>query len=97
MEGARKMFYVFRYESDKVRTSAASYGKFGKQVDYRHHTHQMENNIYRSVIANMTNLRKSEVIFDKIKVHKTYTDPMLFLKKYNTATTIVINKTSLVV
>jgi hypothetical protein len=62
MEAARKIFCVFRYDSDNVRTNGARYGKFGKQVDHRHHTHQTENNIYLSAIANMATLRNSGYI-----------------------------------
>jgi hypothetical protein len=80
MEAARKIFCIFRYNGDNVRTSGARYGKFGKQIDHRHHTHQMEN-ICTSVITNMATMRNYEVIPDKIKVYKTYTDTMLFTKK----------------
>jgi hypothetical protein len=80
MEVARKIFCIIRYDSDNVRTSGARYGKFGKQVDHRHHTHRMVNNICKSVIANMAKMRNSEVISDKIKVYKTYTDTMLLTK-----------------
>jgi hypothetical protein len=77
MEAARKIFSIYRYDRDNVRTSGGRYGKFGKQVDHRHHTHQMENNICTSVIANMAAMRNYEVISNKIKVYKTYTDTML--------------------
>jgi len=81
MEAARKIFRIFRYDRDSVRTSEARYGKFGKQVDHRHHTHQMENNICISVIANMATMRNYEVISVKIKIYRFYTDTILFTNK----------------
>ena len=80
MEAARYIFRIFLCDRDNVRTSEARYGKFGKQLDHRHHTHQIENNSCTSVIANMATMRNCEVISVKIKIYKTYTDTMLFTK-----------------
>ena len=83
MEAARKTFRIFRYDSDNVRTSGATYGQFGKQVHHRHHTHQKANNICTSVIENMATMRNYEVMSDKIKLYKTYTETMLFTNNNN--------------
>jgi hypothetical protein len=53
----------------------------------------MENNICTSVTANMATMRSSEVISDKIKLYKTYTDTLLLTKKLSKIATTIINNT----